>query len=220
VTLDSRLTWKEDVDAKLRKTQNFLWACRRAYFGAWVLTPKVMHWLYVSVVRPSVTYASLVWWPGCQTARAMNKLSRTQRLACLGITGVMHTTPTSALEVLLCLTPLHLVVQKEARSAAHRLWDLGCWSYLYPNRGHCSILIRLQQSDPIFNMGVNTMRPAFNLEPKYGVTLLTREVWTKGTSVPSGSSDSQMGPGRVGEPELQSMGSLSAEGSVFPWAGT
>jgi ribonuclease HI len=29
------------------------------------------------------------------------------------------------------------------------------------------------------------MRPIFNLEPKYGVTVLTREAWTKGTGVPS-----------------------------------
>jgi hypothetical protein len=41
--------------------------------------------------------------------------------------------------------------------------------------------MRLQQSDPIFNMGVDVMRPAFNFEPKYRVTMLTREDWTKGT---------------------------------------
>jgi len=41
--------------------------------------------------------------------------------------------------------------------------------------------MRLQQSDPIFNMGVDVMRPAFNLEPQYGVTMLTREDWTKAT---------------------------------------
>jgi hypothetical protein len=33
-------------------------------------------------------------------------------------------------------------------------------------------------------MGVDFMRPAFNLEPKYRGTLLTREDWMKGTSVP------------------------------------
>jgi hypothetical protein len=33
-------------------------------------------------------------------------------------------------------------------------------------------------------MGVDFMRPAFNLEPKYRVTLLTREDWMKGTGVP------------------------------------
>jgi len=33
-------------------------------------------------------------------------------------------------------------------------------------------------------MAVDTMRPAFNLEPKYRVTMLTREDWTKGTGAP------------------------------------
>jgi len=80
----------------------------------------------------------------------------------------------------ICLPPLELLVQSEARSAAHRLWSLGSWPYLYPNQGHSNILMRLQQSDPIFNMGVNAMRPAFNFEPKYRVTMPTREDWTKG----------------------------------------
>jgi hypothetical protein len=75
-------------------------------------------------------------------------------------------------------------VRGEARMAAHRLWSMGCWSYLHPNRGHCSILKRLQQTDSIFNMGVDVMRPAFNLEPKYRVTLLTREDWTRGSGSP------------------------------------
>jgi hypothetical protein len=44
--------------------------------------------------------------------------------------------------------------------------------------------MRLQQSDPIFNMGVDVMRPAFNLEPKYGEVMLIREDWTKGTGAP------------------------------------
>jgi hypothetical protein len=42
----------------------------------------------------------------------------------------------------------------------------------------------LQQSDPIFNMGVDAMGSAFNFEPKYRVTMLTREDWTKGTGSP------------------------------------
>jgi len=38
-----------------------------------------------------------------------------------------------------------------------------------------------EQSDPIFNMGVEVMRPIFNPEPKYRVTMMTGEDWTKGT---------------------------------------
>jgi hypothetical protein len=82
----------------------------------------VVHWLFTSIVRPSTTYdASLVWWPGCETARAKQLLDTIQRLACLGITGAMRTTPTNAMEALVGLPPLDLVVQGEARALAHRL---------------------------------------------------------------------------------------------------
>ena len=150
----------------------------------WGLRPRVVHWLYVSIIRPSVTFVPLVWWPGCQTASAKKKLSRIQRLACLGMLGAMRTTPTNAADALICLPRLELVVQSEARSAAHHLWNLGCWSYLHPSGGHSSILMRLPWLHPIFNMGVDVTRPAFNLEPKYRVTMLMREDWTKATGAP------------------------------------
>ena len=52
---------------------------------------------------------------------------------------------------------------------------------LQPNRGHSSILKRFQQSDSIFNMGVDVMRPAYNSETHYRVTMLTREDWSEAT---------------------------------------
>jgi hypothetical protein len=83
VILDSWLTWKEHVDVKARKAKNLLWACRRAYGGAWGLGPKVVHWLYVCLIRPSVTYASLVWWTGCQMASAKKKLKQNPKISML-----------------------------------------------------------------------------------------------------------------------------------------
>ena len=65
----------------------------------------MVHWLYVAIVRPTLTFASLVWWPGCQMASAKKKLSKVQRLACLGITGASRTTPTGEMEVLIGLPP-------------------------------------------------------------------------------------------------------------------
>jgi hypothetical protein len=140
----------------------------------WVLGPKVVHWFYVSTIRLSIPFASLVRWPGSQISSAKKRLSRVQRLVCIGITGEIRTTPTVAMEALTGLPLLDLVIQVKVRSVTHHLWSLGCWSYLLSNRGHSSILTRLHKSDPIFSMGVNVMRPAFNLEPKYGVTMLTR----------------------------------------------
>jgi hypothetical protein len=69
-------------------------------------------------------------------------------------------------------------------------------------------------------MGVDVMRPAFKLEPKYRVTLLTREEWTKSSgSTPEvkglvwytdGSKMKEgTGAGVYGQSEKQ--------GSAFPW---
>lgn len=56
VVLDSQLTWREHVDVKVRRAHNLLWAC-----GAmWGLRLKVVYWLYVSIIWPSITFASLV----------------------------------------------------------------------------------------------------------------------------------------------------------------
>jgi hypothetical protein len=73
-------------------------------------------------------------------ASTKNKLSKVQRLACLGITGAFRTTLTGALEVLIGIPPLDLVIQGEARLAAYRLWSLGGWFYLHPQEGHSCIL--------------------------------------------------------------------------------
>ena len=70
------------MDVMARKAYNVLWVCRRAYGAMWGLRPEAVHWVYVFIIRPSITFASLVWWSGCQTARAKKTLSRLQRLAC------------------------------------------------------------------------------------------------------------------------------------------
>ena len=88
------------MDVKTRKAHNLLWACKRAFRARWGLKPKVIHWLYVAIVRPTISFASIVWWPGCRKASAKKKLSKLQRLACLGITGAIRTTPTGAMEAL------------------------------------------------------------------------------------------------------------------------
>jgi hypothetical protein len=140
VILDAQLTWKEHVDARVKMACNIMWACRRVCSKWWGLGPMVIHWLYASVVRPSITYASFVWWPGCGTARVKQQPSRIQQLACLGIMGALRTTPTNVVEALTGFPLLDLVVQSETRASAHCLWSLGSWSYLHPNGGHSRIL--------------------------------------------------------------------------------
>jgi hypothetical protein len=83
VILDSRLTWREHVEVKVRKAHNLLCACRRACGPAWGLGPRVVNLLYVAIVRPTITFASLVWWPGCQTASAKKKAKQDTEIGML-----------------------------------------------------------------------------------------------------------------------------------------
>jgi hypothetical protein len=59
--LDKKLDWKAHLKNKLRKACIAYWQCRHAVGKTWELLLKVMAGLYTSVVRPILSFASLVW---------------------------------------------------------------------------------------------------------------------------------------------------------------
>lgn len=61
ITLDSGANWIPNLDSKLQKATIALWQCRKAYSKSWGLSPKVMYWLYTTVIRPMITYGSFLW---------------------------------------------------------------------------------------------------------------------------------------------------------------
>jgi hypothetical protein len=56
--LDSKLNWKLHIYNKIRKASIAYWQCRRAIRKFWGLKPKVVYWIYTSVIRPMLTYAA------------------------------------------------------------------------------------------------------------------------------------------------------------------
>jgi hypothetical protein len=115
VILDSKLNWNFHIDHRLRKATIALWQCRLAIGKTWGLRPKVVYWIYTSVVRPILTYAAVLWWKKTTQSSVNHKIGRLQRLACICVTGSMRLTPNSALEVLLMLPPLSIFIEKESR---------------------------------------------------------------------------------------------------------
>lgn len=69
------------------------------------------------------------------------------------------------------------MVRRNQRRIVSGFWDDGLT--FTPSRGHSSVLKWFQKSDPIIIMGVDVLRPVFNLETEYGVTMFTREEWTR-----------------------------------------
>jgi len=97
--LGSRVTWREHVDVNVRKAENLLWACRRAYGGAWCLGPRVVHWLYVchQAVR-HLCILSVV--ARLSDSQCQEETKQNSKIGCLGITGAARTTPTRVMEAI------------------------------------------------------------------------------------------------------------------------
>ena len=106
--IDSKLSWNEQINKVVRKATASLWVCRR----------RITHWLYTSVIRPAITNGALVWWPSIRRTVHKKKHGRLQRLACLGVSGVMR-----PWRPFLGLDPLHLNVEAQARRTSIRLND-------------------------------------------------------------------------------------------------
>ena len=125
VTFDSKLNWNSHLTNRTQKATIAFNQCRRAIGKTWGLTPKAAMWIYTAVIRPMLTHGALVWWPCTKSVFNTNKLNHIQRVACLGITGAMRTTPRAAMENMLCLTPLNIHVREMAIAAMVRLRPAG-----------------------------------------------------------------------------------------------
>ena len=113
VILDPKLNWQLHLDAKCNKAIVSFYQLRGSIGKTWGITPKITRWMYTAVIRPSLSYASLVWWPRVDKKTAGRKLEHVQRLACLHITGAIRTTPTRALEIIVGLKPLIIFLKQE-----------------------------------------------------------------------------------------------------------
>lgn len=201
VVLDQKLTWNTHINRTVEKALMATWTCQRLFGKTWGLQPKMILWTYLTVIRPMVNYASLVWWPKTLQKTAQTKLQKVQRLACLGVTGAMRTCPTAAMEAMLDLLPLHLHVKKEAAQSAFLVQRV--YAYKPGNlAGHLRILNEFEQFQVHFKV-TDIMLKTFNFERSFEVAINSRQSWQSGApSLERGAliwyTDGSRMDGRVG----------------------
>lgn len=123
--IDDKLLWNLHLDQRIEKAKKVLFQCKRAIGLTWGLNPSITHWVYTAMVRPIVTYGSIVWWAKSEQTSAKSKLSKLQRLGCLLIIGASRSTPTAAMEAMLGLHPLDVEIKKTAINSGLRLYYNG-----------------------------------------------------------------------------------------------
>jgi hypothetical protein len=112
--LDKGLTWKQHVQHTVTKALRIFWACRATFGKSWGLKAMMTYWMYITMVRPIVSYSALMGWPRIKKKVCVN-----------GHTKLQRTTPTAALEVAIGLTPLLLWIEGEVRASYFRICHFG-----------------------------------------------------------------------------------------------
>ena len=93
----------------------------------WGIKPSITNWIYITMIRPIMSYACVSWAGGLNKKYLVRKLTKVQRLACLMISSALSGIPTSALEILLNLTPVDEFLLAEAVRGSYRITVSGLW---------------------------------------------------------------------------------------------
>ena len=155
VTLEKSLNWSLHVEKTAKKANMVMAQCRKIIGKKYGLKPKYCKWAYISLVRPIMTYASVIWIKNTLTESNYKKLKRVQRLGCLSTLNAMHTTPTAGMELILNIRPINIYLQENALKSHVRLIKTGNWKVELGKEGrknnHSAIVRKFaQEIDDIY----------------------------------------------------------------------
>ena len=119
--IDAKLTWNSHFDNAITKAKRYLCQLVGALSKYWGPQPKLVKWIFLTVVKPRITYAALVWAHSIQTIGKKQRLGQLNRLAAMMLTPTRKNAPTAALEIIHDLIPLELALQETALNTYYRL---------------------------------------------------------------------------------------------------
>ncbi|XP_057332064.1 uncharacterized protein LOC130671935 [Microplitis mediator] len=178
VTLDNKLTWRSHIGKQAQKATATFWACRRIFGTTWGLKPKLVKWIYMAILIPQLTFASVIWWPAIRRDVNIKALNKVYRLALLGIIGEFKTTPTLAMGALLNVVLPNITVESLAVKTSLRLHFVELWSKA--RTGHASIL-RNRDLEEVLAQGGDYGSCSYHFRHKYKVLFPNRQEWEVGS---------------------------------------
>ena len=168
LTLTDRLRWDQHIKTKINRARIKLFQLRTATGVIWGPSPKVMVWVYRTIIIPALTYGSMVWGHTKFPLAIKNKLARLNRLASSSLAPIRRSTPTQGLQVILGLKPLEVIIQETGLSSYRRWNPILKW----PGKGRSDnavghILAWVRMAEPI-GLNQSTMNHktmVYNWEP-------------------------------------------------------
>ena len=134
VTIDDKLCWRQHLKNKVKSAKRIMMACKTALARTWGPQPKYMKWLYTAVIRPQITYGCYVWAKSTKIQYIRDWLRSLQRLGLTMIGHVRRSCPTSALELIYDVKPLHIAIKEIAMNTYFRVKH---FNWTAKTRGQC-----------------------------------------------------------------------------------
>ena len=178
VTLNKELKWKTHIHNKIKTANNLLMKLASITSAYWGPKPKLMRWAYTGIIRPTLSYAAMVWGHAIEHDDIEEAFRKMNRKAMNTIVKVPRSTPTRAMEIMLEIQPLHLHIKKEGLSAFLRLQaqlPLN-WVGIYPNRTYSVSHLRYWKytvEDSELDARWNSTDQCFVIKPALNFTLDT-----------------------------------------------
>ena len=120
LTLDKSLLWNAHIKDKCAKAKRLFHLVKRAVGKEWGLTPDRIMWIHKAIIRPQISYGSVVWAYKLKQHHAKS-LDSVQRQPFMSLAHSMRSTPTAGLEAILGIPPLALHCLELALRTAYRL---------------------------------------------------------------------------------------------------
>ena len=117
VYLDTKLTWRDHVDIKIKKAKKTLMSIVRVCHPTWGISPLAAAYYWKQCILPMFTYGCLVWHRVCRYKGIQRQLKSFQRLALKMMGPLRHSTPTRGLEVINYFRPIELETRRLAAEA-------------------------------------------------------------------------------------------------------
>ena len=134
VQIDSKLNWNLHFDNITRKAKSYIMCMIGSLYKRWGPKPPLIRWLYISVIRPRISYGCVTWAHTITTLREKKRLEKINRLASLMTVPVRQGTPTMAMEIINNYVPLELHLDEIGLNTFCRLKLATHTSWIQDNR--------------------------------------------------------------------------------------
>ena len=236
VTLDAKLTWKSHVETKVKAAKTKLNRLRTSMGKLWGINPLMTRWIFIGIIRPALSYGSLVWARCMERLWAANALRKVNRISLMMLGHFRRSTPTAGLEVIMQVRPLPIHIKYEACLALNRTqFTRGRDGTFLPRQlvlgGHREYCTRIMTELGLDMVETDKMIPTYRWKNTFKVdkesflkgkphnqSLGTFEIYTDGSGI-EGKFGSGVaifkGPAQISDPISTQRFYLGEESSVF-----